>query len=98
MNPLIHLVRFGSSYSYHPSYSDHPSFGYHPSYASYGYHHALGGGWIAHMILSSMIHAMIYSVIFRLLGHLSLGEDICLVVAVIALIYSWNRNRSYRRW
>jgi hypothetical protein len=96
MNPLIHLTRFGSSFSYHPSYGDHPGFGYHPSYG-YGYHHALGGSWITHMIISSVIHAMIYSVIFRLLSHLSLGEILCLTVAVIVLLYSWNRNRGYRR-
>jgi hypothetical protein len=91
MNPLIHLARFSSSFS------NHPNFGYHPSYG-YGYHHALGGGWITHMIISSVIHALIYSVIFRLLSHLSLGEIVCLVVAAIVLLYSWNRNRGYRRW
>jgi hypothetical protein len=90
MNPLIHLTRFGSSFS------SRPSFGYHSS--SYGYHHALGGGWITHMIIASVIHAMIYSVIYRLLSHLSLGEIVCLAVAVIVLLYNWNRNRGYRRW
>ena len=50
------------------------------------------------MIISSIIHAMIYSVIFRLLSHLSLGEIVCLTVAVIVVLYSWNRNRGYRRW
>ncbi len=50
------------------------------------------------MILSSAIHAMVYEVIFRLLRHLSLGEILCLAVAVVALLYSWNRNRAYRRW
>jgi hypothetical protein len=92
MSPLIHLTRFG----YHPSFSYHPGYAYHPSYG-YGYHHALGGGWLTHMIVSSVIHAMIYSVIFRLFSHMSLGEAVLLVVVVIAVLYSASRN-SPRRW
>ena len=49
------------------------------------------------MIVSSMIHAMIYSVIFRLLDHLSLGQAVLLVVIVIAVLYGLNRNNA-RRW
>jgi hypothetical protein len=69
------------------------SYGLHPGY---GYGH--GSGWITHMIISSVIHGMIYSVIFRILSHLSLSEAVLLVVVVIALIYAANRNRGYRRW
>jgi hypothetical protein len=88
MSPLIHLTRFGY----------HPSFGYsHPGYAHYGYSHALGGGWLTHMVISSVIHAMIYSVIFRLLAHLSLGQAVLLVVVVIAVLYAFNRGNT-RRW
>jgi hypothetical protein len=91
MSQLIHLTRFG----YHPSYA------YHPGYMHYGYGagypHAFGGGWLTHMIVSSAIHAMIYSVIFRLLGHLSLGEAVLLVVVVIAVLYSASRSNA-RRW
>ena len=68
MSPLIHLTRFG----YHPAYAGYTHYGY-----GYGYSHAVGGGWLTHMIVSSMIHAMIYSVIFRLLDHLSLGQAVC---------------------
>jgi hypothetical protein len=91
MNPLIHLTRFGSSFAYHPSYGDAPSYGY-------GYHHALGGGLIGHMILSSVIHALIYTVIFRLLAHLSLAEILILAIVVVVALYSLNRDRGYRRW
>ena len=66
---------------------------------AYGYHHAYGGGsWIAHMVVSSIIHGLIYGAIFRVLRHLSLGEIVLLAVVVIGLLYSWNRNRGYRRW
>ena len=89
MPPLIHLTRFGY----------HPGLHYHPGYThyGYGYPHAFGGGWLTHMIVSSAIHAMIYSVIFRLLDHLSLGEAVLLVVVVIAVLYSVNRTNT-RRW
>lgn len=91
MSSLIHLTRYG--------YSGFSS-GYHPAYAAhygYGYSHALGGGWLTHVIVSSIIHGLIYSVIFRLLGHLSLGEAIVLVVVVIAVLYSLSRSNA-RRW
>ncbi len=96
MNPLIHLARFGSSFSYHPAFSYHPSYAYHPAYG-YGYHPAFGGGWLTHLIVTSALHAMIYSVIFRVFSHMSLGEGLLLVAVVIAVIYAANRN-SPRRW
>ncbi len=88
MTKLAHLARY------------HPAFGYHPAY---GYHHAYGygggSGWITHMIISSVIHGLIYSAIFRVLRHLSLAEILVLVAIVIWAIYAWNRrNRAYRRW
>ena len=76
----------------------HRGYGYAPSY---GYHHSFGGGgsWVGHMVLSSVIHGLIYSVIFRALAHLSLGEVVLLAVLVIGGIYLWNRDRGgYRRW
>ena len=65
---------------------------------AYGYHDYGGGSWITHMVVSSIIHGLIYSVIFRVLRHLSLSEIILLAVVVIGLLYAWNRNRSYRGW
>ena len=73
----------------------HRSYGYHPGF---GYHHAYGGSWVAHMVVSSIIHGLIYGAIFRVLRHLSLGEIVLLAVVAIGLIYAWNRNRSYQRW
>ena len=71
----------------------------HRGYApAYGYHHAYGGGsWIGHMVISSVIHGLIYSVIFRVLRHLSLSEIVLLAVLVIGGIYLWNRSNT-RRW
>jgi hypothetical protein len=84
VNGLLHLAGYHSTFGYHHAY-------FHP-----GYGH--GSDWITHMIISSVIHGLIYSVIFRFLSHLSLPEAILLAVVVIALIYGWNRNRGYRRW
>lgn len=68
-----------------------PAFGYHHS--GYG-----GSGWIGHMLVSSLIHGLIYSVIFRVLRHLSLAEIVLLLVLVVGAVYVWNRDRSPRRW
>ncbi len=70
-------------------------------YASpgYGYHHGFGGGgWIGHMVVSSIVHGLVYGVIFRLLSHLGLGGTVLLAVLVIGGLVMWNRNRSYRGW
>ena len=73
----------------------HHSYGFHPGLG----HHAYGGGsWIAHMVVSSIIHGLIYGAIFRVMRHLSLGEILLIAAIVIGLFYGWNRNRGYRRW
>ncbi len=66
---------------------------------AYGYHHAYGGGsWITHLVVSSIIHGLIYSAIFRLVRHLSFGEIVLIAVVVIGLFYAWNRNRRTQGW
>ncbi len=73
---------------------------WHHAYGGgYGMHHGFGGGsWIGHMVISSIVHGLIYGTIFRLLRHLSLGEIVVLTVVVVGGLYLWNRNRSYQRW
>ena len=71
------------------------SYGYAPH--GYGMHQGFGGGWIGHMVVSSIIHGLIYGIIFRVLSHLSLGEMLLLAVIVIGGIAMWNRS-SQRRW
>jgi hypothetical protein len=73
-------------------------YGYGSASSGFGMHHVHGGSWVGHMIVSSIIHGLIYSVIFRVLRHLSLSEVVLLAVIVIGGIYMWNRNRGYRRW
>jgi uncharacterized membrane protein YagU involved in acid resistance len=66
---------------------------------SYGYNR--GGGWsdwIAHTVLSSIIHAMIYRVVFQLMHRLTLGEALVLVVVVVAVLVVWGRSQDRRGW
>ena len=66
---------------------------------SYARHH--GGGmtdWIAHMAVSSVIHAVIYGFVFRLMGHLTLGQDAVLVAVVLGVAFAWARSRDRRGW
>jgi hypothetical protein len=65
------------------------------------YHYGYGGGWvdwIAHILVSSVIHALIYSVIFRLMSHLTLPQAIVLAVVVIGAFFLWARSRDRRGW
>jgi hypothetical protein len=77
---------------------------YRPGYGyshSYGYVHSYGGGWsdwIAHMVLSSVIHAIIYRFVFQLMHRLTLGQAAVLVVVVLAVLFMWGRSRDQRRW
>lgn len=61
--------------------------------ASYYGHLAVG-----HMVVSALIHGLIWSLVFRLLAHLSLPELVVLVVLVVGGIWLWSRNRDMRRW
>jgi hypothetical protein len=66
---------------------------------SYAHHH--GGGttdWIAHMAISSVIHAVIYGFVFRLMHQLTLEQDAVLVAVVLGVLFVWARNRDRRGW
>ncbi len=69
------------------------------AYHHYGY--GYGGGWtdwIGHMLVSSVIHALIYSVIFRLMRGLTLPEAVVIAVVIIGAIWLWGRSRDRRGW
>jgi hypothetical protein len=68
---------------------------------AYHSHYGYGGGWtdwIGHMLVSSVIHALIYSVIFRLMRDLTLPQAIVLAVVVIVALVVWGRSRDRRGW
>ncbi len=66
------------------------------------YHgHRSGGGmsdWITHMVMSSVIHAVIYGFIFRFMHQLSLTQDALLVALVLGCMFMWSRGRDRRGW
>lgn len=65
------------------------------------YHHGYGGGWsdwIAHTAISSLIHALIYGTVFKLMYQLTLGEAAVLAVVVIGCIVMWGRSGDRRGW
>jgi hypothetical protein len=65
------------------------------------YHHSYGGGtvdWITHMVVSSVVHAMIFNVVFRVLHGLTLMQALVLIGIVLAVIFMWGRSRDRRGW
>ena len=65
------------------------------------YAHHYGGGmtdWIAHMAISSVIHAVVYGFMFRLMRHLTLGQDAVLVAVVFGVAFVWARSRDRHGW
>ena len=62
------------------------------------YHHGFGGttDWLTHLVLSAVVHAVIYGFVFRLLRHLTLGEEAVLVGVVLVGILMWGRGRDRR--
>ncbi len=63
------------------------------------YHHAYGGGWadwLTHVVVSSVVHAMVYSLVFRALSRLTFGQEAFLIAAVLLVLFMWSRNRDRR--
>ncbi len=63
------------------------------------YHHAYGWtDWLAHVTISAVVHALIYSTVFRLMHHLTLGQAVVLVAVVLGCLFLWTRARDRRGW
>ena len=62
----------------------------------YGYHH--GGGWVANMVVSALVHSLIYGVVFRLMRHLTIPEAILIAGGGLLLVFMWQRSSSRRGW
>lgn len=57
-------------------------------------HYGHGVGWLGHSIGSAIIHGVIYSVLWRLMSHMTMGGALVfgvLAIGVVCLIYmlSW---------
>jgi hypothetical protein len=77
---------------------------YRPGYGyghSYSYAHNYGGrwsDWIPHVVLSSVIHAVVYRFVFQLMHRMTLGEVALVAVVVVPGLIVWMRSRDRRRW
>jgi hypothetical protein len=54
--------------------------------------------WITHILVSSVLHALVYSLIFRVMHEMTLGEAVVLALVVIGCIVMWGRSRDRRGW
>jgi uncharacterized membrane protein (UPF0136 family) len=62
-----------------------------------GYHHAGGMvGWMLQMVLGSLIHALVFGLVFKVMRELTLPEAVLLVAVVLAALLVWARARDRR--
>ncbi len=53
---------------------------------------------MGHRATLTVIHAVIYGFVFRLMGHLTLAQDALVVCVVLAVALMWGRARDRRGW
>ena len=72
---------------------------HHAAYAHHAYYHTTEGHWLAHTIVSAVIHGLIYGAIFHLMRGMSVGEVLLVAGIGIALVGAgwWLWNRRGRR-
>ena len=69
------------------------------TFLAYHYGHSSNwSDWIAHRVVSAVIHGVIYGFIFKLMRHVSTGEAAVLVVVVLAALFMWSRSGRRRGW
>ena len=66
----------------------------HPAYYHHAYHSYGTSDWVTHMIVSAVVHSLIYGVIFKLMRSLSMPEAIVLVGLGLLGVYWWSRRRD----
>lgn len=70
---------------------------HHAAYAHHAYYHAAEGHWLAHTIVSAIIHGLIYGAIFRLMRGMGIEEVLLVAVAGVAVVgggwWLWSRYR-----
>jgi len=65
------------------------------------YRHGYGGDWsdwIAHRVVSAVIHAVIYGAVFKLLRQMTLTEALVIAGVVILVVFAFGRSRDRRSW
>ncbi len=67
----------------------------------FAYRHSYGGGWsdwIAHRVVSAVIHAFIYGAVFKLLRQVTLTEALVIAGVVVLVALAFGRSRDRRSW
>ncbi len=57
-----------------------------------------GLSWLVVTVISAMVHALIYGVVFKALHYLTLGQAVILLIIVLGCIALWIKSRSRRGW
>jgi membrane protease YdiL (CAAX protease family) len=73
-------------------FTHHMMYGYHGYHGYHGYGPATD--WLTHIVLSSVIHALIYG----LMHELTLGQAAVLVIVILVLCFAYARSRDRARW
>ena len=67
--------------------------------ARYGYGYGYGWtDWLSHTVISAVVHALIYSTVFRLLRHVTTGQAVLLVLVLLGGMFVLARARDRQRW
>ncbi len=53
--------------------------------------------WLVHVLISSVVYGLVWSLILRLVSHLGTGELVLLAAVVIGGLFLWARSRDRRR-
>jgi hypothetical protein len=72
---------------------------HHAAYTHHAYyHHSAEGHWLAHTVISAIIHGLVYGAIFHLMRGMSTGEVLLVAVLGVALVagvwWWWSRSRD----
>jgi len=63
--------------------------------ARYGYGWT---NWLSHTLISAVVHAFIYSTVFRLLHQVTPGQAVLLVLVLLGGMFVLARARDRHRW
>ena len=64
---------------------------------AYHYGHGSWLDWIMHVTVSSVIHALVFRLVGRVMHQMTLAEAVVLVAVVLGCLFMWAQSRDRRR-